>query len=313
MNKILFKEHYALVKRLPSDHLKLQTIIDDIRKMESGIRGENRLIEKLEELRLPGAFYILSNVQLQLGEWRVQIDCLLITDRCCIVLESKNMNDDLYFEENSDEFYKISRDGSEITYPNPYFQLMKHIRFMKAFLENYVPELKVTGAVVMTAKSSRIRQKPPHYPIFKLESIIEKILYMYNQSSSPQLSVHQIKHIEKMIRKKQSIYRYPPLCQYYRISPNDLILGVECPNCGELGMKRLQRTWNCPICKKNDRNAHHMTVQEYFWLINTTITNKEFRHFCKLDSVYSASRMLTDLNLTVHKGGAWRYYSPKKV
>ncbi|WP_427138907.1 nuclease-related domain-containing protein [Psychrobacillus psychrodurans] len=36
----------------------------------------------------------------------MQIDCVVVTDRCCIVLESKNVSGRLYFNEELDEFYK---------------------------------------------------------------------------------------------------------------------------------------------------------------------------------------------------------------
>jgi hypothetical protein len=307
----LRKEHHALLKRL-SDVQTAEFIQDEIRKIEAGERGENRLVQKLAELRVAGLVKIFPNVSLSIGDWKVQIDCLVVTDRCFIVLESKNYSGDLYVDLETEEFYKITEDGKEISLPNPYFQLMKHIRFIKEYFGKYVPKLKVTGAVLMTAKTCRIRRKPPHYPIYKLESVNEKVIHMYNHSNSLPLSTDQLKLIEKMIQTEQTPFTYPPLCEHYHIPPKVLIPGVECPHCGVLGMRRLERTWNCPSCKKNARNAHRQTVQEYFWLISKEISNKEFRHFCKIDSVYSASRMLKSLDLTVHKGGAWRYYSPKR-
>ena len=63
---------------------------------------------------MPGPFKVYSDIRMHLGEWKVQIDCLVLTDRCCIVIESKNMSGDLYFESDSEEFYKVNRDGEEI-------------------------------------------------------------------------------------------------------------------------------------------------------------------------------------------------------
>ncbi|QFF98177.1 hypothetical protein PB01_04715 [Psychrobacillus glaciei] len=305
------KEHHALLKRI-SDVQTVDFIQDEIRKMEAGDRGENRLVRKLDELRLAGLVNIFPNVSLSIGEWKVQIDCLVVTDRCFIVLESKNYSGDLFVDLETEEFYKVTEDEKENSLPNPYFQLMKHIRFIKDYFRTGFPSMQVTGAVIMTAKSCRIRQKPKHYPFLKLESMNEKVIQMYNHSNSLPLSTEQLQTIELVIQTEQTPFTYPPLCEHYHIPPKVLMPGVECPFCGVLGMKRLERTWNCPSCKKNARNAHRQTVQEYFWLISKEISNKEFRHFCKIDSIYSASRMLKSLNLNVHKGGAWRYYSPKR-
>ena len=87
-----------MLKRLPEVHVKSESILEDIRKMEAGVRGEDRILQKLHELRMPGPFKVYSDIRLHLGEWKVQIDCLVLTDRCCIVIESKNMSGDLYFD-----------------------------------------------------------------------------------------------------------------------------------------------------------------------------------------------------------------------
>ncbi|WP_342600347.1 nuclease-related domain-containing protein [Psychrobacillus sp. FSL H8-0483] len=303
--------HLALLKRLGNTHENESFIREEIRKKEAGERGEDRLLVKLGELRLLGTFRIISDVALHEGDWKVQIDCLVVTDRCCIVLESKNMSGDLNFDTSTEEFYRLEGNNLETPFPNPYFQLMRNIRFMKDLLRRSFPELQVTGAIVMTSKSCRIRNKPSHYPVFKLESIIEKIIHMYNHSSPDFLSDKQLATLEHMIRGEQSKFTYPPLCEHYRISPNDLIRGVECPHCGVLGMKRLSTTWTCLACKKNHRYAHISAVNDYFLLIKKEITNKEIRRFCGIESIYSASRMLNKMNLEAHGSGPGRYFTQK--
>lgn len=305
------KEHYALLKRL-SDVQTVEFIQDEIRKIEAGKRGENRLVQKLGELRFEGIVKIFPNVSLSIGEWKVQIDCLVLTDRCFIVLESKNYSGDLFVNLETEDFYKITEDGEEISLPNPYFQLMKHIRFLKDYFGKVVPNLKVTGAVLMTSKSCRIRRKPAHYPFYKLESTNEKVIQMYNHYNSLHLSTKQLLTIEQMIQTEQTPFTYPPLCEHYHISPKFLIPGVECPYCGVLGMKRTGKTWTCTTCEKKSRDAHQKTGEEFFWLINKEMTNKEFRNFCQLESVFAASRMLSKMQLQMHKAGSRTFYTQKR-
>ncbi|TQR21767.1 nuclease-related domain-containing protein [Psychrobacillus vulpis] len=307
-----FENHYVLLKRIPDLHKKAESIRDNISRMEAGLRGETRLLQKLLELRLPCQFKIYSNVRLQMDDWRVQIDCLILTDRCCIVLESKNIYGDLYFDAESEDFYRQDENQLETSYPNPYYQFMKHLRFLKEWLRIDFPEIKLTGAVVMTPRFCRIRKKPAHYPIYKLESIIEKIIDMYSGYPSPLLSETKFHALDQMIIKKQSSFTFPPLCEFYQIAPKDLIPGVECPHCGLFGMIRFPRTWTCPNCKKNSMYAHVKTIHDYFLLIKNYISNREFREFCGVDSIYTASRMLKKMNLQSNRGGAWTYYSPKK-
>ncbi|WP_313892610.1 nuclease-related domain-containing protein [Psychrobacillus sp.] len=252
-----------MLKRLPACHGKLDFIREEIRKKEAGVRGENRILLKLSELRIPGTCYVFSDVSLILGEWKVQIDCMVVTDRCCIVIESKNISGDLYFDENSDDFFKVNPNGNEISYPNPYYQLMRHIRFMKEFLRDIIPKMKVTGRVIMTAKSCRIHEKPANYPIFKLESMIEKVLHLYNNSSPTQLSDSEFNEIKQKIIRMQSTFSYPPLCEYYKIPIQEILTGVECPHCGALGMKRTGKTWTCIACKKNQEMLINMLSMNF--------------------------------------------------
>lgn len=302
--------HFALLNRLRDGSGMADFIREEIRKQEAGVRGEDRLVARLKELRLQGEFRVISDVCLVLDDWKVQIDCLVVTDRCCIVLESKNISGHLYFNEELDEFYK-EENGVESPISNPYFQLMRHIRFMKEFLRKTHPLMKVTGAVIMTAKSHRIMQKPTHYPIYKLESMIERVIQIYNSSDGTSFSGEELELVEKLLQENRSDYEYPPLYEHYRIPPSEIRLGVECPSCSELGMRRTGKTWTCPHCNKRERNAHKKAVDDYFLLINNKITNRDFRKFCMVKSIYTASRMLGNMDLHMHKAGGKTYYTKK--
>ena len=98
--------HFALLNRLHDGSGMSDFIREEIRKMDAGARGENRLADRLSELRLQGEFHVFSDVCLEFDDWKVQIDCLVVTDRCCIVLESKNISGHLYFNKELDVFYK---------------------------------------------------------------------------------------------------------------------------------------------------------------------------------------------------------------
>ena len=302
--------HFALLKKLNDGSPSSDFISEEIRKMDAGVRGEETVFQRLRELRLAGEFRVFPDVFLVLDDWKVQIDCLVVTARCFIVLESKNISGRLYFNEELDEFYK-EENGTETPISNPYFQLMRHIRFMKEYLPNTLPQMKVTGAVIMTAKSCRIMQKPTHYPIYKLESMVERVTQIYNSSGVVSYSVQELEVVEKLLLENRSTFEYPPLCEYYRINTSEIRLGVECPGCGVLGMRRVNTTWRCMACGKNNRYAHKSAVRDYFRIVNRKITNKEFRRFCMIDSKYAASRMLNSMDLIAYGSGPSRYFVEK--
>ncbi|MDF2065836.1 hypothetical protein [Bacillus sp. Cr_A10] len=62
------ERHLALLKRLRVDSGMKEFIRNEIRKKEAGIRGEERLLRKLKELRLPGPFRIFSDVGLHIDD-----------------------------------------------------------------------------------------------------------------------------------------------------------------------------------------------------------------------------------------------------
>lgn len=139
--------------------------------------------------------------------------------------------------------------------------------------------------------------------------MVERVTQIYNSSGGEIFSVGELEVVEKLLLENRSAFEYPPLCEYYRINASEIRLGVECPGCGVLGMLRTGKTWTCSSCRKRDRNAHKKAVDDYFWLINNKITNREFRRFCKVDSIYAASRMLSNMGLQTHRAGGKTYYT----
>jgi len=115
------------------------------------------------------------------------------------------------------------------------------------------------------------------------------------------------------LEENRSAYEYPPLCEYYRINVSEIRLGMECPGCGVLGIRRVHTTWRCLACGKNDRYAHILAVRDYFLIIDKKINNKEFRRFCMIDSKFSASRMLNRMDLIAYGSGPSRYFKEKRM
>ncbi|MFC4410310.1 nuclease-related domain-containing protein [Chungangia koreensis] len=281
----------SLLRRLSQDQPKYEQIIEDYRLREVGVLGEERMKKKLAELRLQIPYVLLQDVNLADGEWKTQIDFLLITDRVCLVLEAKNISGELYFDDKTEEFYRFNQEGNKKYFPNPHYQVLKNIRFMENwFLRHNIP-LPVTGAAFMTAKNSRLVTKPPVYRVYKLETLIEKISAMLSHFSSPLLSYDDISHLKNTFSFIQEHFKPPPLCNYYKLHHSEIETGVICPSCGQLPME-WKMIWLCPFCGFKSRDAHHSAIKDYLTIVKPTITNKEFRQFCHVTSVYTASRML---------------------
>ncbi len=68
-----------LLYRLPENHPKRQFLQVELFRTAAGKRGEKRLEQKLKEFRLAENHHFLRNVCLSKGEWRIQMDGLLLT------------------------------------------------------------------------------------------------------------------------------------------------------------------------------------------------------------------------------------------
>src|SRR5690606_3651286 len=76
----------------------------------------------------------------------------------------------------------------------------------------------------------------------------------------------------------------------------DLKKGVLCGECSNV-LYYDKRAWRCKNCSYKNHLAHLQTLLQYRLLISQTITNREFREFTGLDSVSTASKLLTKSNM----------------
>jgi hypothetical protein len=56
-------------------------------------------------------------------------------------------------------------------------------------------------------------------------------------------------------------------------------------------------TWLCPNCNHPSRTAHLKAIEDYFLLIEPTITNQKLRDFLQLYSAKTAAEILKSLPL----------------
>ena len=297
-----------LIGRLPTNHSQMRLIQSEWHRTASGQRGENRLASRFKEFHLEEPFYVLWDVNLKMDNWPVQIDGLLLTERCAIIIESKNISGKIHFDEKNGEFYRFDEDDVKTVMEDPRVQPNKHMRFLAAWFKLRKVTLPIHGLIVFTAKKCEFIAKPADTPICKTYQMPEILLKIWT-ASPPQAPDLKIPKIKKMLLSNQTPFIQIPLCKRYFIRPGDLKIGVYCRNCESYGMLRVKRSWQCPSCCHRDSCAHALALQEYFTLIDTHITNEKFREFCGLGSRFVAGRLLNQFDLhTTGESKARRYY-----
>ncbi|WP_240033890.1 nuclease-related domain-containing protein [Planococcus salinus] len=287
---------HALLARLPDNHFQRKFLETEIYRQAAGKRGEKRLRERFKEFDLDAAYEVLWDIRLCLGDWRVQMDGLLLTERGAIIIESKNISGKILFNEETGEFSREDLEGKKTIMEDPTVQLNKHIRFLTKWFKTQKINMPLAGIVVFTAKQSEFISKPNHTPICKTYQMPENLLKIW-QAFPPEAHSTKLITIKKKLLSLQTPFRRNPLCQQYYLDPNELLAGVKCSQCQLLTMERHRKNWHCTKCGHRDSLAHHLAVQEYFSLVNTHLTNEQFRKFCRVDSPHVASRLLKQLDL----------------
>lgn len=288
-----------LLRRLPDKHPKKGYLENQLHRKSAGERGESKLQKKFNEFYLEDDYAALWDIELKLDNWKTQFDGLILTKKCVIILDSKNVSDDLHYDKETDEFIKVNPAGNRLVLENPIYQLNKNIRFLTRWLQKKKIEIKVTGLIVYTANNCVFHSKPSGALLcktYQMNDTLYKILQSYPQDSTS-LKINKIK---KVIEDNHSPYVRKPLCDLYQINYKDLIKGVYCEACNNYQMLRNKRNWICGDCNYKNPAAHHLALQEYFSLVNTSITNKDLCSFCILDSPATARRILVQYNFKTY-------------
>jgi len=286
-----------LMERLPERHPQQEYLKKEFHRYEAGWQGEKRLHAKMVEFHWQEPYEFLWDIGLQMGDWKVQIDGLLVTERCLVIISSKNISGKIHFDAETSEFYRFNNEGEKMVMDDPMVQLAKHTRFLGRWLEKRkIKHPPIEGMVVFTPRHCEFIAKPAGAHICKTYQAVEMICGIL-ESRAVMADSPKPGRIRKVIESNLCPYERPPLCDYYRIDPRELKTGVKCVACRAIAVERLYKTWRCSICGHRDPMAHKLTLQEYFNLISPEIDNKEFRRFSGVTSIYVASRMLTESNL----------------
>lgn len=300
-----------LLGRFPENHSYRKFLEVELYRSTAGKRGEERIKKKFKEFYVDEEFHLLMNISLSIGDWKVQMDGLLITERCAIIIESKNINGKIHFDEVTGEFYRFNDNGEKTVMEDPTMQLNKHIRFLAIWLKTRKINIPIDGLVVFTPKQCEFISKPRDKHICKTYQMIDylhKILQEYPQKmASPKLT-----KIRRTIENNQDPYQPIPLCEYYRIRKEELKTGVFCLECRLYTMQRHKRSWHCSECGQKNHQAHYLTIQEYFSIISTSLNNQQFRQFSNVTSPSVTTRLLGQFDLDAIGDLKVRRYRMKK-
>ncbi|RLQ91408.1 NERD domain-containing protein [Planomicrobium sp. Y74] len=301
----------CLLKRIPPSHKQREYLENQLHRATAGIRGEGKMVKKFKEFSYEGNYLPVWDLNMKLGEWAVQIDGLLLTERCAIVMDSKNVSGEIHYDPLNEEYYrKTMPDGEILTLENPMFQLKKHIHFIRKWFRLHNINLPVTGLIVYTANSCVFHTKPSDALVCKTYQM-NQYLYQILRDNPLTAVSRPLMDIGKLIAANQVPFKLSPLSEFYKIDLRDVKTGVYCNKCCSHGMRRIKKSWICAACGNKDAAADRLAVQEYFSLIDRELTNRKFREFSGIVEPAAVWRILAKYDLEVTGERKTRVYKIK--
>ncbi|PLS02590.1 nuclease-related domain-containing protein [Neobacillus cucumis] len=307
----------ALCRRLSTNHPKYKEIQEELGRRRAGYQGEVAFDYYLRYLP-KDKYMILHDLNLPDGEYNCQIDTLLISPEYALIIEVKNMTGKLIFDTENEQFIQIYNE-KEKGYPYPIAQAERHQEYLRKLLKtNKFPDIPTEYVVVIsnsyatyavTGKNA-YKVKPR---VGKADVFQSKIQYFEDQFTKPALDS---KDLRKLCRRLVKMNTVPTnyVLRKYGINKYDLSIGVFCPRCNHYPIIEKRSKWFCPSCNTYSKDAHINALMDYFLLIDTQITNQQFRDFCQLTSSHTSKRFLVSANLSYDLGTKkGRSYSPKTI
>ncbi|SFP33143.1 NERD domain-containing protein [Salibacterium halotolerans] len=294
----------ALDRRLSALHPRRPEIENELARWRAGFKGEQSIDYHLGFLN--DNWCILHNLRLHDGTRPFQIDTLLISTSLIILVEVKNITGILTLDA---EFHQLIRfdNEKEEAFQHPVHQSNRHKMQMGWWLDwNHIPSLPIETIVVMAHPRSVLKRSngtPGMYPqVIPPYLLPDKIHELHRHYPDPVLSGNDVRKLTRRLLASHSESAQNPLHRHH-IASSDLVKGVFCPACGKTVMQRIHGSWLCPNCGHTSKNAHHQALQDYAYLIQSDISNKEAASFLHISSPHTVKRLLGSLSYPVSGSG----------
>lgn len=302
----------VLVNRISTNHPKYPDIKESLRRKRAGFNGERAISYYLDYLP-DQDYYIFHNLRLKGGKYYFQIDYLILTRFFALILECKNYYGTLFIDSPFEQFIRKTQ-TQEQGFQNPISQAKWHREQLLLFLhQNGLSELPIDFLVAISDPSTILKTDSSNRQMLKKMvhgyNLLERIKEIQGYHKKERLDLKRVRRLSKLLVKSHTP-KEEDILKKYKIEKSEVATGVQCPNCHFFAMIRKQRKWFCPHCSHFDQTAHMQALKDYFLIMNSSITNKQFREFVHLSSVDAASKLLIRMNLPFSGSKKGRIYFP---
>lgn len=296
----------ALEKRLPTDHKEWKNVQSQIYNRKSGFGGEQHFDDKMTEFKPTYSHAVLHGISLKHNGVFFEMDSILITPAFIIIFEVKNIGEKLTLSSNPSQFIKETSDGNRKSMRSPVVELERKEHHLKEWLaerEIHIPISKV--AVFAYSNELTVNNIKGTKVAFAYEIPAYLRTLPVNKSILTKAEIHGLANKMKNCHDEYNPF---PMVLTMNIKPTEIHPGVICPECTLIGMVWKGKKWHCTRCKHTGITEHIESVKDWFMLIDSKMTNRQFRYFTNTENRNVARRLLAKSNLEMKGKRRSSYY-----
>ncbi|MFJ5622694.1 nuclease-related domain-containing protein [Peribacillus loiseleuriae] len=306
----------ALVRRLPENHPKRPLVEKDLVKRLAGYRGEKAVDFHLMDVPNKQSL-ILHDLRLKASSHYFQLDTIILTQTFILLLEIKNISGTLYFDENFQQMIRTYNE-KETAFPDPLLQIQRQEKQLANWLvEQHLSVLPIKSYIIISNPATIIKTSPRNYRIkdriMHAANLPNKWANLEQMYLEEKAEWKEIKKLARSLLKKDTPLVTDVLGNY-SIPISDVLTGVFCSNCLHSMMERRKGSWYCPLCLSKEKDAHLQALQDYYLLIDSSITNRQCRDFLHVSSDSIARKLLIAMNIPfsgTNKGRVYHFFEGK--
>jgi hypothetical protein len=291
-------QRMALLRMLPHYHVVRPEVVSDLKRFLKGYYGERDCCYYLSLLP-EDKYFIFHGLRLK-DKHEFQMDLLILSRSFILIAEVKNISGKLKFKKGSEQVIQ-EYNQEETGLPNPISQVKRQrFQFLNWLNQRKVRTVPVEHLVIISKTSTIIETTPDNMQIFQhlifAERLLDKIQELEKKYPDPRLNQKNINSLSDTLLKEH-LHTIPDILKTYKLQKSELIPGVQCQCCKKCKMKYVSAKWMCPNCKLTSKTAHLQPIDDYFYIIDATITRKQFRNYLQIESDINARNLLLTLNL----------------
>ncbi|MDX8046732.1 nuclease-related domain-containing protein [Gracilibacillus sp. S3-1-1] len=252
--------------------------------------------------------YDLYNLRLEFNNYHFQMDGLFLFPTFFLLIEVKHLKGTISINQAGQLIQ--TKESEEKIYQHPLHQANLQKEQLQHLLYSLGHDtIPIHTLTTLTHREANLTfHDPDVIPIQQLPFRIKELSKTYAEA---QLIADKRLQLSKQLI---SLHRNRPLSfsKLTKDNVKNIKRGVYCPRC-EAIMKRIYGTWKCYSCGCQDKQAHLSALIDYSYLFGYSITNKQARWFLLLDSIYTTSRLLKQLDIESKGRTKFRIYNLKNL